>query len=127
MAKEPKQANAPKIEFDALAETVVPDPATISDSVALAGFVGRSDRTGSLASSRRRLSKTTTKSHLPIFSTVSKSRATVSIRRIGRLRQEQRSLAAGAGFNGNRSPVSAGPNVERRRAGRRCGFSNWGE
>ena len=35
MAKEPKQANAPKIEFDALTEKLVPDPATIPDSVAL--------------------------------------------------------------------------------------------
>ena len=48
MAKEPKQANAPKIEFDALAETVVPDPATIPDSVALAGFVGRSAEDGKI-------------------------------------------------------------------------------
>ena len=42
MAKEPKHPNAPRIEFDALAETMVPDPATIPDSVALAEFVGRS-------------------------------------------------------------------------------------
>ncbi len=48
MAKEPKQASAPKIEFDALAETVVPDPATIADSVALAGFVGRSAEDGKI-------------------------------------------------------------------------------
>ena len=48
MAKEPKQASAPKIEFDALAETVVPDPATIPDSVALAGFVGRSAEDGKI-------------------------------------------------------------------------------
>ena len=48
MAKEPKQANAPKIEFDALAEKLVPDPATIPDSVALAGFVGRSAEDGNI-------------------------------------------------------------------------------
>ena len=48
MAKEPKQANAPKIEFDALAEKMVPDPATIPDSVALAGFVGRSAQDGNI-------------------------------------------------------------------------------
>ena len=48
MAKEPKQANAPKIEFDALAEKLVPDPATIPDSVALAGFVGRSAQDGNI-------------------------------------------------------------------------------
>ncbi len=46
MAKEPKQSSAPKTEFDALAEAVVPDPATIPDSVALAGFVGRSAEDG---------------------------------------------------------------------------------
>ena len=46
MPKEPKQANAPKIEFDALAEKMVPDPATIPDSVALAGFIGRSAEEG---------------------------------------------------------------------------------
>ena len=33
MAKEPKQPNAPKIEFDALAEKMVPDPAAIPDTV----------------------------------------------------------------------------------------------
>ena len=33
MATEPKGPNGPKIEFDALAEKVVPDPATIPDSV----------------------------------------------------------------------------------------------
>jgi hypothetical protein len=48
MAKEPKQANAPKIEFDALAEKLVPDPATIFDSVALTGFVGRSAEDGNI-------------------------------------------------------------------------------
>ncbi len=48
MAKEPKHASAPKIEFDALAETMVPDPATIPDSVALAGFVGRSAEDGNI-------------------------------------------------------------------------------
>jgi hypothetical protein len=48
MAKEPKQANALKIEFDALAEKMVPDPATIPDSVALAGFVGRSAEEGNI-------------------------------------------------------------------------------
>src|SRR5271157_851725 len=48
MAKEPKQANAPKIEFDALAEKMVPDPATFPDSVALAGFVCRSAEDGNI-------------------------------------------------------------------------------
>jgi hypothetical protein len=48
MAKEPKQANAPKIEFDALAEKVVPDPAAIPDSVSLTGFVGRSAEDGKI-------------------------------------------------------------------------------
>jgi hypothetical protein len=48
MAKEPKQANAPKVEFDALAEKLVPDPATIADCVALAGFVGRSAEEGNV-------------------------------------------------------------------------------
>jgi hypothetical protein len=48
MAKEPKQANAPKIEFDALTEKLVPDPATIPDSVALTGFVGRSAEDGNI-------------------------------------------------------------------------------
>jgi hypothetical protein len=48
MAKEPKHASAPKIQFDALAETMVPDPATITDSVALAGFVGRSAEEGNI-------------------------------------------------------------------------------
>ena len=48
MAKEPKQANAPKIEFDALTEKLVPDPATIPDSVALRGFVGRSAEDGNI-------------------------------------------------------------------------------
>jgi hypothetical protein len=48
MAKEPKQANAPKIEFDALAEKVVPDPAAIPDSVPLTGFVGRSAEDGKI-------------------------------------------------------------------------------
>jgi hypothetical protein len=48
MAKEPKQANGPKIEFDALTEKLVPDPATIPDSVALRGFVGRSAEDGNI-------------------------------------------------------------------------------
>lgn len=48
MAKGPKQANAPKIEFDALTEKLVPDPATIPDSVALTGFVGRSAEDGNI-------------------------------------------------------------------------------
>jgi hypothetical protein len=49
MAKEPKQANAPKIEFDDLTNKLVPDPATIpDDSVALAGFVGRSAEEGNI-------------------------------------------------------------------------------
>ena len=48
MAKEPKQANAPKIEFDALTEKLVPNPATIPDSVALTGFVGRSAEDGNI-------------------------------------------------------------------------------
>lgn len=48
MAKEPKHASTPKIEFDALAETMVPDPATIPDSVALTGFVGRSAEDGNI-------------------------------------------------------------------------------
>ena len=49
MAKEPKQASAPKIEFDDLTNKLVPDPATIpDDSVALAGFVGRSAEEGNI-------------------------------------------------------------------------------
>lgn len=48
MAKEPKQVSAPKIEFDALTEKLVPDPATIPDSVALTGFVGRSAEDGNI-------------------------------------------------------------------------------
>jgi hypothetical protein len=48
MAKERSQANAPKIEFDALTEKLVPDPATIPDSVALTGFVGRSAEDGNI-------------------------------------------------------------------------------
>jgi hypothetical protein len=48
VAKDPKQSSAPKIELDALAETMVPNPATIPDSVALAGFVGRSAEEGNL-------------------------------------------------------------------------------
>ena len=48
MAKEQKHPHAPSIEFDALAETMVPDPATIPDSVALAGFVGRSAEDGKI-------------------------------------------------------------------------------
>lgn len=49
MAKEPKQANAPKIEFDDLTNKLVPDPATIpDDSVALAGFVGQSAEEGNI-------------------------------------------------------------------------------
>jgi hypothetical protein len=46
MATEPKRPNGPKIEFDALAEKIVPGPATIPDSVALSGFVGRSAEDG---------------------------------------------------------------------------------
>jgi hypothetical protein len=49
MAKEPKQANAPKIEFDDVTNRLIPDPATIpDDSVALAGFVGRSAEEGNI-------------------------------------------------------------------------------
>ena len=48
MAKELKHPNAPKIEFDALAEKMVADPAMIPDSVALAGFVGRSAEQGNI-------------------------------------------------------------------------------
>jgi hypothetical protein len=48
MAKVPKQASAPKIEIDALTEKLVPDPLTIPDSVALAGFVGRSAEDGNI-------------------------------------------------------------------------------
>jgi hypothetical protein len=49
MAKEPKQANAPKIEFDDLTNKLVLDPATIpDDSVALAGFVGQSAEEGNI-------------------------------------------------------------------------------
>ena len=49
MAKEPKQASAPKIEFDDLTNKLVPDPATIpDDSVALTGFVGRSAEEGNI-------------------------------------------------------------------------------
>jgi hypothetical protein len=48
MAKEPKQPNAPKIEFDALAEKMVPDPAAIPDTVPLTGFVGRSAEDGKI-------------------------------------------------------------------------------
>ena len=48
MAKEPKQTNPPKIEFDALAEKVAPDPAAIPDSVPLTGFVGRSAEDGKI-------------------------------------------------------------------------------
>jgi hypothetical protein len=48
MAKEPKGPNAPKIEFDALAEQLVPSPGTIPDSVALSGFVGRSAEDGKI-------------------------------------------------------------------------------
>ena len=49
MAKEPKQASAPEIEFDDLTNKLVPDPATIpDDSVALAGFVGRSAEEGNI-------------------------------------------------------------------------------
>ena len=46
MAKDPKHSNAP--EFDALAEKMAPEPATIADSVALTGFVGRSAEDGSI-------------------------------------------------------------------------------
>jgi hypothetical protein len=48
MAKESKPASAPKIEFDALTEKLVPDPLTLPDSVALAGFVGRSAEEGNI-------------------------------------------------------------------------------
>jgi hypothetical protein len=48
MATEPKGPNAPKIEFDALAEKLVPSPATFADSVALSGFVGRSTEDGKI-------------------------------------------------------------------------------
>jgi hypothetical protein len=48
MATEPKRPNGPKIEFDALAEKVVPDPAAIPDSIALSGFVGRSAEDGKI-------------------------------------------------------------------------------
>ena len=43
-----KHTSGPKIEFDALAETMVPDPAKIPDSVALSGFVGRSAEEGNV-------------------------------------------------------------------------------
>ena len=75
MAKEPKGPNAPKIEFDALAEKVVPDPATIPDSVALAGFVGRSAEDGKVRLYLdAELSKLLRNLDLPTFSTVSNSR-----------------------------------------------------
>ena len=48
MATKPKGPNGPEIEFDALAEKIVPDPATILDSVALSGFVGRSAEDGKI-------------------------------------------------------------------------------
>lgn len=48
MAKDPKHTSAPKIEFDALTEKLVPDPLTLPDSVALAGFVGRSAEDGKI-------------------------------------------------------------------------------
>ena len=46
MAREPKQTN--KIEFDALAEKLAPDPSTSPDHVELAGFVGRSAEDGKI-------------------------------------------------------------------------------
>jgi len=48
VAKEPKQAHAHHIEFDPLAEKLAADPATIPDSVALTGFVGRSAEDGNV-------------------------------------------------------------------------------
>ena len=49
MAKEPKQANTPKIEYDALTDKLVPNPAAMPDDrVALAGFVGRSTEEGNI-------------------------------------------------------------------------------
>ena len=72
MAKEPKQASAPKIEFDALTDKLVPDPATIPDSVALTGFVGRSAEDGKYPALRRReFSKLLRNLDLRIFSTIS--------------------------------------------------------
>ena len=79
MAKEPKQASAPKIEFDALTEKLVPDPATIPDSVALTGFVGRSAEDGKYpALCRREFSKLLRNLDLLIFSTVSNCPTTQS-------------------------------------------------
>jgi hypothetical protein len=124
MAKEPKQASAPKIEFDALTEKLVPDPLTLPDSVALAGFVGRSAEEGNIRlyvdASFRSYYENRNIRYCPESATPDGS---ISVGRIGRFRQGRRSSAAGAGFNGNRSPVSAGPDVECRRGGRRCDFS----
>ncbi len=46
MPKERQQPNPSKIEFDALAEKVAPDPSKQLDVVALNGFVGRSAQDG---------------------------------------------------------------------------------
>jgi hypothetical protein len=43
---QPDQPESPKIEFDALAEEVVPDPAKYPDAVVLRRFVGRSAQDG---------------------------------------------------------------------------------
>ena len=124
MAKEPKQANAPKIEFDALTKKLVPDPATIPDSVALTGFIGRSAEDGKYSALfRLELSKLLRNLDLRYSPQSATAHDTISIGRIGRLRQGRRSSAAGAGFNGNRSPVSAGPDVECRRGDGWC--VNW--
>ena len=42
MVKVTNEPNGSKIEFDPLAEKIVPDPTGLPDSVALMGFVGRS-------------------------------------------------------------------------------------
>ena len=128
MAKEPKHPNAPNIEFDALAEKLVPDPATIPDSVALSG-IRRPKRRGREypALCRREFSKLLRNLIFGYSPQSATAHDAISIGRIGRLRQGRRSSATGAGFNGNRSPVSAGPDVECRRGGRRCVFSNWCE
>ena len=46
MAKEPKQANSSKIEFDALTKKLVPDPSAIPDDNVVARGDSRPQRGG---------------------------------------------------------------------------------
>ena len=88
MAKEPKQASAPKIEFDDLTNKLVPDPATIpDDSVALTGFVGRSAEEGKYSAVRRReFSKLLRNLDLGCSLQSATADDAISLGRIGRLR-----------------------------------------